>query len=771
MSNLDVLAVIKSADEKAVKKKERAAKAATEKPKTPKKKAPTKKQLQIGEMARETTLPDHYTTVWTKEELRECVEWLEQQPVIAVDTETMGLNPFADPIVGISFYAPHRGFYIPLRHIEHIERIEDVPTQVFDDEGHPLRPAILGVDYVRCLPLDLVIRKLRHLLEDRSKKFLFHNAKFDMHVIRENMDIHIVPYFDSAIGQALLDENQSKRLKDIATLYLKIPADTFGKLFGKTTFDKVPILVDLDRRGNLASYYAIKDTELTYKMVEFQAKAMKRPGLEEVRKLMFDVEMPFVQIVARAEARGVKLDIDYLENRVAVDLQRDVEELRQKIFAYTGDINLNAPAQVAEAIYVKIGLPRVNDDKPNSTDKGTLGKLKKKHPVIPFLMDYKQKIKLATAFANKLPKSVVEGRVHTSFNPTGTKTGRMSCNSPNLQQIPTRVGGLIRNAFIADNGRLLASVDFSQQEIRWLAHVSGDKVLLDVYKSGKDVHSMTAVSMWNQNADNVAVSYDLFESRREIKELFLDEDGKVVEERFTDTDYLAKLQAEGKITFTDPRLLREAVELGIYYEKYRKNAKVVNFGILYGMSKYKLADTLEISVEEAEAYIEAYFAQYPGVKAWMNKQRKLMQSQGFTKTYLGRKRRVHKEVNSDKFWLVQRGFRQGINSVIQGSSADQVKIASILLQEFLESIDAHIVLWVHDEIIFDVPENVGNENLQKIADIMCGAVQLDCGMKSDIEVGAKWGQKMSKDAIDLLFLDDEDGGYGGGGDDDEEDAA
>ncbi|WP_426455415.1 DNA polymerase (plasmid) [Paenibacillus sp. S-38] len=577
-SNMDILALIDSADEKAVKKKARAKKVATEKPKAPKTKKPTKKQVQIGEMAKTTPLPDHYHTVWTLQDLRECCEWLEEQPILAVDTETMGVNPFSDEIVGISFYAPHRGYYIPLKHMEHIERLEDVPVHATDENGSILGAAILGTDYVRCLPMETVQRKLKPILEDRNKKLLLHNAKFDCHVLRNWMSINIIAFFDTMIGQALLDENQSKRLKDMATLYLKIPSDTFGKLFGKTTFDKVPIRLNPDRTGNLASYYAIKDTELTYKMAEFQGRALRRPGLEQVRKLMYEVEMPFLQVVVNAEARGVQLDTDYLTNRVAVDLRRDLEELRQKIFSYTGEINLNAPAQVAEALYVKLDLPRINADKPNSTDKTTLGKLKKKHPVVPLLMDFKQKIKLVTAFADKLPKAVVEGRVHTSFNPVGTKTGRMSCNSPNLQQIPTRVGGLIRNAFVADNGRLLASIDFSQQELRWLAHLSQDQVLLDIYRSGKDVHSMTAVSMWNQNPEYQNVSYDLFESRREMKELFLDADGNIVEERFTDAAYIQKLLDEGKITFTDPRLLREATELGIYYEKYRKNAKVVNFG-------------------------------------------------------------------------------------------------------------------------------------------------------------------------------------------------
>lgn len=172
-----------------------------------------------------------------------------------------------------------------------------------------------------------------------------------------------------------------------------------------------------------------------------------------------------------------------------------------------------------------------------------------------------------------------------------------------------------------------------------------------------------------------------------------------------------------------------------------------NFGIIYGMAETTLAETLEIPEEEAKVYIEGYFAQYPGVMKWMARQRKQMDKVKYTTTMLGRKRRVYPEIDSGLFWKIQRGYRMGINAVIQGSSADMVKLASIKLQPLLEELDAYIVLWVHDELIFDVPEDIGMENLKRIADVMCNALPLDCGLKSDIEVGQKWGQKMSEDEV------------------------
>lgn len=750
---VDVASILNEREEKTKKKTERAKKGV--KPKSAKKL--TKKELQILELSNRTVLPEHYEVIWTEDHLDEAVNWLTQHEIIAVDTETMGTTWYKDEIVGISMYAPTRGFYIPLKHRDEID----------DEEYEKVRrnPNIkVGIDYVKCLPKDLVIRKIKPLLEDKSKKFILHNAKFDIHILRHWCGINLTAYFDTMIAQALLDENQSKALKDMAVLYLKVEADRYSTLFGKVTFDKVPILLNPHTRtGCLAGYYAIKDTELTYRMYEFQMKALERPHLQNIKRLMFDVEMPFLHIVVEAEAHGVRMDEDYLKNTVAVQLHKELDELKQRIWSYTGKINLDSPRQVAHALYEKLKLPRVNKENPNSTNKKTLNKLKNEHEVVPLLLEYRQKAKLTQAFADKLPKAVVNGRIHTSFNTIGAKTGRMSSSNPNLQQIPARVGPLIRNAFIADEGRLLASIDFSQQELRVLAHVSQDPVLLSIYREGKDVHSMTAVSMWNRKYPNDQVDYETFEYRRNMVGLFTDENEEIDENKLNNKEYVKHLIEEGKIRNYDlngdyQSEIRRDVELGKKYEKIRKDAKVVNFGIIYGMSEKGLAETLEISEEEAAEYIKGYFAQYPGVQKWMAEQRKKILTDMFTTTMLGRKRRVYPEIKSGKRWLIGRGIRQGINAIIQGSSADMTKLASIKLQPLLKELDARIVLWIHDEIVFDVPEDIGMEGLSRIAEVMCNALPLDCGMKADIEVGKKWGQKMSEDdlnALRELFEDDE----------------
>ncbi|MEC0276923.1 DNA polymerase [Peribacillus frigoritolerans] len=615
--------------------------------------------------------------------------------------------------------------------------------------------------------------------------------KFDCHIMRHWMDIKIIPYLDTMLAAKLLDENTSAALKDLAPYYLKVEADKFSTLFGKITFDQIPIKMDpVTRTGNLSGYYAIKDTELTFKLAGFFMRNLNHPRLEKIKKLLFDVEMPFLQIVVDAEAHGVRLDIDYLEKVVAKQLNEEIEILRKKIENHVGKINLNSPAQLSEALYVKLKLPRVNKKSPNSTDAKTLKKLKKEHEIIGYLLDYRGKVKLVTSFAEKLPKNAVKGRVHSSFQTIGTKTGRLSCNNPNLQQVPARVGGLIRNAFIADEGRLLASIDFSGQELRVLAHISQDPVLLDIYLNDGDVHSMTAVGMYNRSVKTMikgleariydlengkdahatatmrneltekikqletqVVDYKYFEYCRQLTGKFQDEDGNIVDARFDDEELLAKLRVEGIISHFDIKTLKHEAALGIKFEKTRKSAKTVNFGIIYGMSELGLADTLEISEDEAKEYILGYFDAYPGVKAWMASMRRQIDEKHYAETMLGRKRRVYPEMTSGEWWLVQRAYRMGINSIIQGSSADMTKLASIALQPLLEELDVRIVLWVHDEIIFDIPENIGNENLKRMADIMCNALPLSCGLKSDIEVGAKWGQRLSEDELDFLMED------------------
>lgn len=1099
----------------------------------------TKKQLQIQEMSQTTVLPKHYRTVWTIADLETLCRWLSEQSIIAVDTETTGFDTFRDTIVGISFYAPHQGWYIPLKHNQDIKVNEEVMAFYRDNEGD--LKLTVGVDYVDCLPKPLVAEKLKPLLEDENKKFLFHNARFDMHILLNWMGIKVKPYFDTMVAAALLNENESKALKDLATKWLGIPSDRFNTLFGKETFDTVPILINPNTRtGNLASFYAAKDTELTYKLYEFELKNLSHPGLSDLYSLMFDIEMPFLEIAWEAEHRGVRVDKDYLVNTVAPTLHKEVDELKEEITEYIGDINLKSPAQLSKALYEKLALPKVNKKKPTSTDKKTLNKLKDVHPVISLILKYRSKSKLCDAFADKLPDKIVDGRIHCNFNTVGTKcvagdtlivtdkgilpirdvcsdrvageftdvslgvystegftkasafyysgvkgaykinlsdgteiivsekhplltnknlnqkkhfnkrnkvfkdylrdvdweiaenlregdylalkigtelygenlslgleeylsafakqydltpqyltedfalwlgmytadgslhdsngglsirltnddtevtntfmclnkklfnesgnyqfqanrspyvslsaihalkplldagilmrgarnktvpdvilkapkniqqafikgltldsstkkkpykslyissvsrdliakvrvmllnmgiycrlskndstenatcysvvikgkhldnflnciglverckvadlehkrhtdrsvgtiesddyifvkviskewleaelfdlevpsnhsfvgngvmnhnTGRLSSSGPNLQQMPA--GNLIRNAFIADPGRMLVSIDYSGQELRVLTHFSMDSNLLDIYANGKDVHSMTAVSVWNIQHPKEKVTYEYFDYCRNMHTLFRDADGNLLEDRLNDAAYVRLLLSEGSINTDVIKTLQHDIEMGAIFEVVRKKSKVVNFGIIYGISDSGLADTLNISEEEAKLYIEAYFAAYPGVKAWVEEMKQqILRSRGnYTKTLLGRKRRVYPEIQSGKSWLIDKAFRMGINAVIQGSSADMVKKAAIDLQPLLEELDSHIVLFIHDEFVFDVPENIGMENLERISDVMCNAIPLVCGLKADIEAGHKWGQVMSEDDVNAL---------------------
>jgi len=393
-----------------------------------KKKNFKKKELEIIKMARETVLPSYYKAVWTKEDLNELVEWLSGLNMVAIDTETTGVDKYRDKIVGISFYAPNQGYYIPLKHDDDI-RYNKEAYEEFKEGGGEDR-LVLGADYVKCLPIELVSEKLKPQLERKDLKHLYHNYGFDYHIIRRCLDIRTKCYFDTMIAQAILDENQPKALKKMATYYLKIPSDTFSELFGSTIFSTVPILINpKDRTGNMATFYATKDTELTYRMYEFQIKHLKSPQLKKLYNLYFNIEIPFINIVVGVEERGVRVDKDYLVNTVAPELHKELDELTSNIYKYTGEINLNSPQQLSKALYENLGLPKVNKKKPESTDAKTLKKLKNEHEVIPMIMEYRKKKKLTDTFADKLPKQIIDGRVHTSFS-TIKKTGRMSSSNP-----------------------------------------------------------------------------------------------------------------------------------------------------------------------------------------------------------------------------------------------------------------------------------------------------------------------------------------------------
>lgn len=643
----NILDVLDAKDKEEEKKATRAKKGT----KTAKKKKPTKKEIRLAEISDATIMPDNYFTVWTKEELTDMVDFFNKQEIIAVDTETTGTDVFKDTIVGFSLYAGDKGYYVPL---DHKDNVDTPPT-----EGR------VGVDYVKVLDIDLVTNIVKPLFEDSTKKFILHNCKFDQHVLFNNMGIRLKPYADTMVMSRLLDENTRASLKELAGIYLGIKADKFNQLFPKIIFNTVPILINpTTGAGNLASYYAIKDTDMTLKLFEFFSNVMENPRLSDIKKLMYDLEMPLSEVAFEAEQHGVRFDNDYMQNTVKPEISAKITTLRERLTEVAGEINLNSTKQVAELLYDKLKLPVIDPKKPRCTDQKTLNKLKVYHPVISDMLEYRKLIKLQDAFTETLPTKQVGDRIHPTFNTVRAKTGRMSCSEPNTQNIPA--GNLVRNAFIADEGRMLVSIDYSGQEIRMLAHFSQDPLLLDIFKTGKDLHSMLGCKIWNDKHPDEQVSYETFSYYRDMSPLFQDADGNVIKGRAEDGEYVNKLLKEGKIETDDPDELIRTAKLGKVFDKTRKFAKATTFGVIYGISKYGLADQLDISTDEAQELIDNFYDMYKGVNKWVKAVHKLIKKNKYTKTLLGRKRRLYPYFTNGHWWEESRAARQGVNAIIQG---------------------------------------------------------------------------------------------------------
>jgi DNA polymerase-1 len=568
----------------------------------------TKKQQQIIEIARNTVLPPNYVIVWDEETLSTMCMQITNSDMVALDTETTGLNVFKDEIVGLSVWVPDVaiGYYLPLKHKDDV--LDEVPEH-----------GVVGVDYIKCLSKETAVKYLKPVIENTALRLIGHNVKFDSHVLFNNLGIDSIDrwFFDTSVASALLDENRSRVLKDLFRVYLKEPADRFSTLFGKETFDSIPILTDSNRRGCLAGFYAIKDAYMTWRLYEFFNEALNRKGLENLKKLMFEIEMPLLPIVWRAESEGVRFDSDYMVNEVApklfaeigmckkckgfysiqnsktpknrkgkyvtkfyfceCGLPEDYEDgLAQKIWRKTGEFNLKSSPQLSNVLFNELKFPKINKKKPMSADKKILRKMRtlfreqgntEGAALIDLILRFRSDSKLTDAFADKLPKSVVDGRVHTSFNTTGTRTLRFSSSSPNLQQLPSKVGGLIRRAFMADEGRLLLSADFSGQELRILAHVSKCPVLTKIFNEGGDVHAMTAVGIYNRMY-NDNIDYDYFQYCRSLPDLFFDKGGAIDHSKLNDT-HVKELYEKGLVKTTDIAQLEEEINKGKLFSTVR----------------------------------------------------------------------------------------------------------------------------------------------------------------------------------------------------------
>lgn len=620
--------------------------------------AERKREEKLAELVAKT--PSNYVLVDTVEKLERMKTDIAVADLIAVDCETFGengaaLDPWRGQMAGFSVSTRRFNYYVPINHA--------FPGQLHEHQ----------------------ISELWDVLE--SAKIVMHNAPFDCKWFYVKYNVNLIDslHADTRIMAMSLDENRDHRLKNLLTDWLKEQSDNFDELFANTPFNVVPLDVALP--------YAAGDTEKTLKLYDWIMRQYeRREDLQRLKRLVFEIEMPVARQFIWSDLRGIRFDV---EDAAKLDekLAEEETELQAKIYELLGEeINLNSPAQLSKKLFRDLKLPDYGN---GSTNSRFMKKLKKAHPVIPLLLEYKEIGKLRSAFTQKLPHEVkYDGKIHPWHNTWGAATGRFTCQSPNTQQIPAKRPE-IRHLFRATNDdRILVSIDYSQIELRVLAHMANETHLIDAFKNGRDIHSTTAALI-------SPYSYEEIEADK-------------------DTD-------------------------GSPQQKFRKQAKIVNFGIVYGMGAGKLADTLEIPKADAQKIIDDYFRGYPGIKRYMDEQHRQVMRQGYVTDIFGRKRRLHSDVKSKDRWKVFAAQRQAGNFPIQASAGSILKKAIVDLQPVLPELDVYILTQTHDELLFDCPRDISRETLYKIRDIMTNAVKLRCPIACDIEIyPERWQQKVDE---------------------------
>lgn len=617
------------------------------------------KGAKLEAMANNT--PSNFILVQDEEVLDIMVSQLEEEPIIAVDTETTGVDVYVDKMVGMSFTLPriNMNYYIPIRHTTGEKQVE----------------------------ASRVLEAVKPILENPKIDKVFHNAIFDLHIfagegIAVNGKVH-----DTLIIAHLMNENEpSFRLKELAPKYLKCEADTFDALFGKNClFSTVEL--------KFANYYACKDTKLTWELYSFYMGYLNRPQFEKLKFNYLNIEQPLIKEVFEMERTGFAIDFEEV-NRQKVELTARKEQLEELLAIHFGNINFNSVQQLSKVLYQDKKLHLLNEIPPNfkqSTDAKTLKILSKYDEGCKVLVEYKDIVKHLSSFVEKLPEMVKpDGKIHGSFKQTGTVTGRFSSVNPNMQQQPKEA----RKMFVAPEGYLILGADFSAQEPRLLAHFTQDKVLLDIYEQGKDLYS----------------TYASLHYKRPYEEVYKNPDG-------SDT-------------------------------KERKAFKVVILAIMYGMTEKSLADTLGINELEAKTLIDSFYKGSPRVAKWIEHNKETARKMGYVETLFGRKRRLPDAKSPDK-WERMRAERQTTNARIQGSASEQTKLVMIeagkkLREMSKEGREFRLLATIHDEVLFQVPEDITKEEVAVIESLMVDTVKLNnVPSKTDIELGKCWGDLVS----------------------------
>jgi len=586
----------------------------------------------------------------SEEEIKNLVSKLEQTKEFCFDTETTGTDPHLAELVGISFsYRKFEAYYIP------------VPE---DKEK-----------------TNSIISLLKPVLENPEIKKIGQNIKYDI-IVLANYGISVEgKIFDTMLAHYLLEPAKRHNMTVLAESYLSYSPVSIETLIGKKGKNQLSMrTVPIEK----VKEYAGEDADITFRLKEILEKELTKD--KKLHKLAEDVEFPLVYVLADTERNGVKISTEQLKN-YEKELTERIEKTESKIYELAGTkFNIASPKQLGIILFETLQIT----DKPKKTKSGQyatgedeLQKLKDKHEIINLILDYRGLAKLLSTYVKALPELInpKTGKIHTSYNQAVTATGRLSSTNPNLQNIPIRTedGKKIREAFIpSDKEHILFAADYSQIELRIMAHLSQDKNMLEAFNNKEDIHASTAAKIFGVKLEEVT-------------------------------------------------------------KEMRSKAKSANFGIIYGISAFGLAQNLGIPRSEAKELIDGYFATYPDVKKYMDKSIKIAREQGFVSTILGRKRQLL-NINSRNSLLRSNDERNAVNAPIQGTAADIIKIAMINCRNRLnaENLKAKPVLQVHDELVFDVPKSELEQTKQIVIEEMENAYKLSVDLIVDTNFGENW---------------------------------
>ena len=582
------------------------------------------------------------------EKINELIKLLNDSNIFAFDTETTGLDIYSSSLVGMSFSVKaHEAYYIPL------------PTNKEECKS--------------------MLNKFLPIFSNKEKTIVGHNIKFDLSFLAR-YDIEIEnKLWDTMIAHYLIEPEQNHSMDYLSDVYLNYNPIAIEELIGKgraqISMHDVPV--------EKVKEYAAEDADIT---IQFYDKFYPLIIENQLEKLFHEIEMPLVRVLSKMESNGVKIDIEGLR-QISDEQAKEIREIENKIYEIAGtSFNIGSPKQLGEILFEKLNIKapaKKTKTGQYPTGEEILQKIVNENPIVQNILDYRSLTKLKSTYVDALPSLVNlnDGLIHTSYNQAITATGRLSSNNPNLQNIPVRTekGREIRKAFVPrDENHILLAADYSQIELRIIAHLSGDAVMQDAFRSGRDIHTDTASRVYNVAIEDVT-------------------------------------------------------------KEMRRNAKAVNFGIIYGMSAFGLAERLGISRSEASQIIKNYFKEYIGIQEYIDKQVDFAKQHGYVETMLGR-RRYLKDINAGNSVVRNFAERNAINAPIQGTSADMIKIAMANIHNEMidNNLKSQMILQVHDELVFDVHKEELDFLSNIVKDKMINALPLNVPIEVNLNTGTNW---------------------------------